>query len=560
MNSPLLFLLLSSCLWLTFAEQIYPFATEETIVHSEERVFVEFQKPLHPPAGWWAENRMVRKDTEITLVWALKQQNLDQLEAIFWDVSNPRSKNYGKHLTLFEIADLVAPEKEDIVHVMDFISSYSPISTHLTLSRDFIVSKFTVEKAEELLQVKFSYFYHPFTNIRLLRSLEPYTLPSCVAARVDFVGGVHRFPAHRVLREFALSDSNAGGVTPASIRERYNVTDVGSSSKNSMATSQFLRQWYSPDDLSQFFADNDLPDYKVAKVVGDNREDKPGVEAMLDIEYIMGVGQNVTTWFYFTSGYDNVGQEPFLEWIVALNDDPSTPWVNSVSYGDEEDSISDDYIDRCNTEFQKFGTSGHSILFASGDSGVGCVDGTSFRPEWPTQSPYVTSVGGTFMVGSTETAVEFSGGGFSNHFTQPSYQKDAVADFFATSQDLPPSSYYNSTSRAYPDIAAFATNYQVVVNGRTTGVGGTSASTPTVSGIISLLNDVRIQNGKSSLGFLNPFLYQTLASSPEAFYDVATGSNPSGQCPGFTATDGWDPVTGVGSPNYAILKKLVLEN
>jgi len=529
-----------------------------SIDHSDYRVFVEFKNRIPVPNGWLVENRMVNKETPITLVWALKQRNLEKLDEIFWDVSNPHSSNYGKFYTLEEIADLVAPEKDDILHVMDFINDHSPLSVDLSLSRDFIVSKLSVANAEELLGVKFSYFYHPLSNVRLLRTLEPYTLPECVASRVDFIGGVHRFPAHRVLREHAQRESNEN-VTPASIRARYNVTDIASSSKNSMATSQFLRQYFSSTDLAKFFSDNKLPNYKVTKVVGANKESNPGVEASLDIQYIMGVGQNVPTWFYFTSGYDNVGQEPFLEWIVALNNDSTTPWVNSVSYGDEEDSISGSYLDRCNTEFQKFGSTGHSLLFASGDSGVGCVDGTKFRPEWPTQSPYVTSVGGTYMIAGTETGVTFSGGGFSNHFSQPSYQKTAVAHYFSTAKNIPSSSYYNSTSRAYPDIAAFATNYQVVVNNRTQSVGGTSASTPTVSGIISLLNDIRFQNGRSSLGFLNPILYDALTNYPTSFFDVTQGTNTEGQCPGFPASAGWDPITGVGTPNYAVLKQVVLK-
>ncbi len=63
--------------------------------------------------------------------------------------------------------------------------------------------------------------------------------------------------------------------------------------------------------------------------------------------------------------------------------------------------------------------------------------------------------------------------------------------------------------------------------------------------MITLLNDARIAAGKSSLGFLNPFLYQTLAAHPDAFIDITTGDNESGCClHGFSADVGWDPVTG----------------
>ena len=84
-------------------------------------------------------------------------------------------------------------------------------------------------------------------------------------------------------------------------------------------------------------------------------------------------------------------------------------------------------------------------------------------------------------------------------------------------------------------------------------VYGTSASTPTVAGIISLLNDARLQNNKSTLGFLNPFLYQNAAT----MYDVTTGHN-EGCLPrdiGFYASTGWDPVTGCGTPNFPAMVK-----
>lgn len=74
-------------------------------------------------------------------------------------------------------------------------------------------------------------------------------------------------------------------------------------------------------------------------------------------------------------------------------------------------------------------------------------------------------------------------------------------------------------------MAALGIGFSVVVGGGFTSVGGTSASAPTFAGIISLLNEIRLNNNKSTLGFLNPFLYQTVASNPSAFFDVTLVSN-----------------------------------
>merc|ERR1712185_474014 len=116
----------------------------------------------------------------------------------------------------------------------------------------------------------------------------------------------------------------------------------------------------------------------------------------------------------------------------------------------------------------------------------------------------------------------------------------------------PPTKYYNASGRGFPDIAAQATDFTVVANlVPLPGVAGTSCASPTASGVMALLNDLRVAAGKPSLGFLNPFIYQNAA----AFNDITTGSNEGcglGQS-GSPAAAGWDPVTGVGTPNYVKL-------
>lgn len=98
-------------------------------------------------------------------------------------------------------------------------------------------------------------------------------------------------------------------------------------------------------------------------------------------------------------------------------------------------------------------------------------------------------------------------------------------------------------------------------NGRVENVDGTSASTPVVAGMIALLNDLRIQRGMKPLGFLNYWLYKKVAVKENfnAFYDVTFGNNAMYPCPGFPATKGFDVVTGWGTPNFEVLKKIALE-
>jgi len=123
---------------------------------------------------------------------------------------------------------------------------------------------------------------------------------------------------------------------------------------------------------------------------------------------------------------------------------------------------------------------------------------------------------------------------------------------------LAPGQYNDSgNARAYPDISANGAFFLVVMDSEFHLVFGTSASAPVVASMITLINDARITAGKKSIGFLNPTIYNPVHSG--AFNDITCGSNPGCGTGGFNATRGWDPVTGVGTPNFKKLLKIFLQ-
>jgi len=158
-----------------------------------------------------------------------------------------------------------------------------------------------------------------------------------------------------------------------------------------------------------------------------------------------------------------------------------------------------------------------------------------------------------------------SGGGFSNIYPRASYQRDAVTAYF-DNHDPGYKAYrgndtigfrgglYNRLGRGYPDVAANGDNIAVFNEGKFGRSGGTSASTPIFASIINRINEARLNAGKTTIGFINPVLY----SNPSILNDITNGTNPGCGTIGFSAVKGWDPVTGLGTPNYPKMLKFFM--
>jgi tripeptidyl-peptidase-1 len=329
-----------------------------------------------------------------------------------------------------------------------------------------------------------------------------------------------------------------------------------------MAVAEFQGQYYKPTDL-QSFSTSCHRNVTVATDVGKNIP-SAGIESELDIEYIKSVAPEIP----LTVVYD--AQYSLLNWANEVSSRADTPQVHSVSYGnDERQQSSIAFMFTCNTAFMKAGVRGISILFASGDQGVcgreGCgIMKFRFKPDFPAASPYITAVGGTDFKSTPPTIGDEcawinGGGGFSDTFGVPDYQKNAVAAYKSNPKaNLPPQKYWNGTGRGYPDIAALGgqkTPYCVATQGSFAGVAGTSASCPVVAGVFAKLNGLRLAAGKPAMGFLNPFIYK----HPSGFQDVTCGINKATRNYGFTAVEGWDAASGYGTPDFEALSKFAVD-
>ncbi|KAH8891212.1 subtilisin-like protein [Thozetella sp. PMI_491] len=265
--------------------------------------------------------------------------------------------------------------------------------------------------------------------------------------------------------------------------------------------------------------------------------------------------------------------------------------VITISYGEQESDLPAYYQQRQCNEFLKLGLQGTSIFVASGDTGVagypgyytggpfyGCLrDDDVFSPTQPNSCPWLTNVGATKVyeghtVFEAESAVVdigthfnySSSGGFSNIFTIPKYQQAAIEKYYT--KHNPPYPYYfngnyenstglyNRNGRGIPDVAANGDNIAVYVGGEFGTEGGTSASSPIFASLINRIVEERLKVGKGPLGFINPALY----GNPGVLFDITNGTNPGCGTQGFEAVEGWDPVTGLGTPNYPAMLKLFM--
>jgi tripeptidyl-peptidase-1 len=479
--------------------------------------------------------------------------------------------------------NLVGASEETLNKITTWLKSQGVSDVRIGRSHDMVFAKsISLGLASQLLGIKFHTYRH-LSGLSFDASVGPYSLPASIAEHIDLVSGAVGFPDMAGPKVKVNPTPKSGPrdmtITPTVIRARYNISStlVGTNSGNMHAVAEFQAQYYAPTDLKQFWSTYVpfAPFQAVAGVVGQNDPTSPGVEASLDIEYLMGVAPNITTYFYSLKNFNFYND--LLTWTGELDNETNPPFINSVSYGSQGDYPTDSYRSRLNNEFMKLGARGLSIIFASGDDGAGCQgDGVTaqscdctFYPSFPATCPYVTTIGATrFLNGNSgpEGAVEAfkSGGGFSQYFQIPTYQSSDVTSYLQSGVQMPEACAFNASGRATPDAAALGDVYfQVVNGGNTISVGGTSASAPTFSAVMSLLNDQLLNEGKSVLGFLNPWIYQTAASSPKAFFDVTVGDNINSGCcssgaeSGFECATGWDPVTGVGTPNFAVLSNLI---
>ncbi len=347
--------------------------------------------------------------------------------------------------------------------------------------------------------------------------------------------------------------------TPLQVAQAYNFP-AGANGTGQCIGLVELGGGFRPEDLSSYFQSLDVTSPQVTAVSVDGGvnaptgdPDGPDGEVELDIEISGLIAPGAQIAVYFAP---NTDQGFFNGVMSAIHDSALRPSVVSISWGSAEGTWTQQARDALNAACEEAATMGITILVAAGDQGAddGDVSGTP-TVDFPAASPYAIGCGGTRLTisagarGPSEVVWNelskgegATGGGVSELFALPSYQ----------SGNNVPAAPNGFVGRGVPDVAGDAdpaSGYQVLVDGSTTVIGGTSAVAPLWAGLVARIN----QAIGAPLGFANPLFYEPQIRA--AFRDIVSGNNG-----GYSARPGWDACTGLGAPDgTALLAALRVE-
>lgn len=374
-------------------------------------------------------------------------------------------------------------------------------------------------------------------------------------------------PAHRYPTKAAHPANNGLGFFPQDLKSAYNFPGLTGQGET-IGLLEFSNG-YNALDLDLFWQQHGIRPAQVTFVSVDGTPNDQGgnaidMECTLDLEWAGAMAPDAHLVVYEASaGSNNVAfaQSMLKALEAAIADEAHAPKVLSISYGDAEDRFPPKVLHAWDLAVQRALARGIVVLAASGDMGSYGLRGFGLpypHVDAPASLPHIVAVGGTTLqlnaeqqrvreVGWSDTNGNgASGGGVSLVFSGPPWQQNAHVPL--NPEGLP--------GRGVPDVALVAdpdTGYNVVFQGQSTVIGGTSASTPTWAGLLALINQSRRVSGKAPLGFVSPALYRLGRS--EVFHDITQGNNSVDGIAGYACGPGWDAVTGWGSVDGSALSE-----
>jgi uncharacterized protein (TIGR03437 family) len=489
----------------------------------------------------------------------------------------PGSPNYHKWLTPEQFGDRYGLSANDLAKVTSWLESQGLKVDKVARGRNWVTFSGTADQAARTFRTRFHRFRANgethFANV---------DEPSVPAALEGLVAGFLGLDDYKlrssVVRPHYTSTKGFHTLAPDDLATIYNIAPLYAAGIDGEGQKIAIIGDSSLDlsDIRAFRQQFNLPyNDPIQILVGDD----PGynsdvVESNLDIEWANAVAPAAQIVYVY-------GLDVFDAAQFAVDDNVAS--ILSLSFGGCEAYNRIGY----RAVAQQASAQGITWLAASGDTGGAECDRTSVIAQaskglavgFPASIPEITSVGGTQFddangkywsntntfngasaLGYIPEAVwndtpypngfSAGGGGASNLFQKPYWQ---------TGPGVP-----NENTRYVPDVSLAASpnnaGYQVYVYGALYSIGGTSASAPSLAGVVALLNQYLSSKSslpKAGLGNINPALYRLAQSAPEAFHDITTGDNAvrcalgTPNCVegfvGYRAGPGYDLATGLGT-------------
>ncbi|MHB8565795.1 MAG: NosD domain-containing protein [Nitrososphaerales archaeon] len=505
---------------------------------------------------------------------------------------NPSSSNYHHFLTSSQFSELYGPDSSEGSLLISYFESQGLVAS-IDPSNSYIVratgtargisNAFNVEM--QTYQYRGSSFFSPtisprlpaqFSNVQMVYGLDDFASHSQPSA-VPFYRTLGQVPGIPTTGNFLY-------YSPSEIKQIYNISSLSSEGYDgsgvAIAIVDAYGDPYIQQEVDNFSTQFNLPTTTVNVICVDGPcTYSSGItqgwntEIALDVEWAHALAPGAKINLYIGSN----SSQPLFDAVERAVQD-GTNSIISMSWGSPENTFGESsaynpivagsypWLDQV---FQQAAAEGITAFSSTGDSGAydqGSGQSSPFGgPSYPSTDPFVTAVGGTSLyINSTSGYIQYpfsnasgsygsetawswnnafnwgTGGGYSTLFSKPAWQNVGTSN----------------SMRGVPDVSWVAdvqTGVIVGIYDQTTRslayqiVGGTSVGSPSWAGSLAVM----IQKAGQKLGTINPLIYSILQNTTEyskAFHDITQGDNNP-----LSAGPGWDPVTGIGSPNVGEL-------
>jgi kumamolisin len=507
------------------------------------------------------------------IVVGLKLRDEAGLDRLLSEIADPRSPNFRKYLTPADFAGRFSPLPQDVDNVVIFLQERGLSVTNVSPNRTLIEAEGTVGQLEAAFGVTINKYTVKLPNggvkTYLSNDRDP-VIPTRLSAIIESVMGLDTYAEFESRMRAKEPHSNATaprGFSPQEISKVYDYPNTlnpnvkgtaltGKGKTIAVATAYT----YDQKDIDAYWKQFNITRTGTLtnEYIGGTAT-KLNEETTLDLQTVSGLAPGADVIMYL--GVDAKFTNFTLVFNKIVTDNKAD--IMSISWGLCEEHTGKRQMKTEHNIFRQAASQGIAIFAASGDDGAyDCKheeeedENGKKKPvvklavDYPSSDPYVTAVGGTTLYSSggkrsSERAWYGSGGGNSEHWKRPSWQKGAGV----------PAGDYRSTADVSLN-ASPGTAYAFYFEGKWEGWGGTSVAAPAWAALWALIDEAAGER----IGMPVETLYR-LGDSADygpTFYDITSGDNGDFRGPGFKAGDHWDHPTGWGVPKGEALKDWIV--